>query len=160
MIIICPECKKKFELEASLIPSEGRELQCGSCNHIWLYKNEDKNFKNIAEDKKDIEIFEAAIGTKVDSKSSLDLEVKNKANNKNIKKTIVKSIKKDIKNKSTFSTILSYLIVLIISFVGLVIILDTFKIILSDFFPNLEFLLFSLFETLKDILLFLKNLFK
>ena len=41
MIITCPSCKKKFNIDINLIPSEGRNLQCGSCEHIWFYKKED-----------------------------------------------------------------------------------------------------------------------
>ena len=64
------------------------------------------------------------------------------------------------KPKSTFyfGKFLSYLIVLIITFVALIIILDTFKIPLSVFFPNLELILYNLFETLKDLILFTKDL--
>ena len=44
MIITCPNCNKQFKIDNSLIPEEGRDLQCGSCNHIWFYKIEqDKN---------------------------------------------------------------------------------------------------------------------
>ena len=38
MIIECIKCIKKFEVNSELIPSEGRTIQCGSCNHIWFYK--------------------------------------------------------------------------------------------------------------------------
>ena len=38
MIINVINCKKKFEVDSSLIPNEGRLLQCGSCNHIWFFK--------------------------------------------------------------------------------------------------------------------------
>ena len=62
------------------------------------------------------------------------------------------------KNNISFSKLLYYLIVIIISFIALVIILDTFKYQLESIFPNLEFILFNLFETLKDIKLFIKNL--
>ena len=41
MIITCPLCKKKFNIDINLISSEGRNLQCGSCEHIWFYKKED-----------------------------------------------------------------------------------------------------------------------
>ena len=47
---------------------------------------------------------------------------------------------------------------MIISFVGLIIVLDTFKTPLYQLFPKLEILLFSLFEILKDIKLFIKDL--
>ena len=37
MIISCEECNKKFEIDEKLIPSEGRTLQCGSCEHKWFF---------------------------------------------------------------------------------------------------------------------------
>ena len=40
MIISCTQCDKKFEIESNLIPSEGRLLQCSSCNHKWFYKRD------------------------------------------------------------------------------------------------------------------------
>ena len=43
MIITCPNCNKQFKIDNSLIPDEGRDLQCGSCNHIWFYKIEEEN---------------------------------------------------------------------------------------------------------------------
>ena len=46
MIISCPSCKKKFEIDANLIPSEGRNLQCGSCSKVWFYKFE-QNVSNL-----------------------------------------------------------------------------------------------------------------
>ena len=41
---------------------------------------------------------------------------------------------------------------------GITILIDTFKSILYDVFPNLESIIFSLFELLKDINLFFKDL--
>ena len=38
MQIICPHCNKKFEIKSQLIPTNGRLLQCGNCNHKWFYK--------------------------------------------------------------------------------------------------------------------------
>ena len=38
MIIICPSCEKKFQIEDKLIPTEGRLLQCGSCNLYGFLK--------------------------------------------------------------------------------------------------------------------------
>ena len=43
MIITCPNCNKQFKIDSSLIPNEGRDLQCGSCNNVWFYKIEDEN---------------------------------------------------------------------------------------------------------------------
>ena len=46
MIISCPSCKKKFEIDGNLIPKEGRNLQCGSCSKVWFYKFE-QNVSNL-----------------------------------------------------------------------------------------------------------------
>ena len=37
MIISCPNCNKKFNIDNKLIPETGRLLQCSSCNHKWHY---------------------------------------------------------------------------------------------------------------------------
>ena len=50
------------------------------------------------------------------------------------------------------------IIVFIITSITIIIILDTFKSPLSNKFPGLELLLYNLFETIKDISLFTKNL--
>ena len=43
MIITCPNCNKQFKIDNFLIPYEGRDLQCGSCNHVWFYKIDQEN---------------------------------------------------------------------------------------------------------------------
>ena len=43
MIITCPNCKKKFQIDPALVPEKGRDLQCGSCNHAWFYKPENES---------------------------------------------------------------------------------------------------------------------
>ena len=40
MIITCPCGDKKFNVDASLIPQEGRTLQCGFCDRKWFFKSE------------------------------------------------------------------------------------------------------------------------
>ena len=48
MIIECINCNKKFEVNSKLIPEEGRNIQCGSCNHLWFFdKNNQINLGNI-----------------------------------------------------------------------------------------------------------------
>ena len=78
------------------------------------------------------------------------------------KKNIIQKEKALIKYEKTRKSILnilfSYFLVFIISFIALVILLDTLKGVLINFFPNLEFILFNLFETLKDVTLFVKDL--
>ena len=62
------------------------------------------------------------------------------------------------KDQNVIGKIFSYTIVGIISFVALIILLDTFKSPLSVIFPKLEYFLVSLYETLKDIELFIIDL--
>ena len=52
----------------------------------------------------------------------------------------------------------SYILVFIISFMALLILVDTLKSPLINLFPGLEIVLFNLFETLKDIRLFIIDL--
>ena len=47
MIISCPECNKKFEIDSKLIPDNGRLLKCGSCNYEWFFSEEIINKKNL-----------------------------------------------------------------------------------------------------------------
>ena len=42
MIIVCPCCEKKFEVDGNLIPEKGRTLQCGFCDQKWFFKKSDK----------------------------------------------------------------------------------------------------------------------
>ena len=42
MIITCPNCNKKFNIDHTIIPEDGRDLQCGSCKHVWFYKTENE----------------------------------------------------------------------------------------------------------------------
>ena len=65
----------------------------------------------------------------------------------------------DKKNKySKTSNFFSYLIVVIISLIALIILVDTIKSPLINIFPGLEIVLFNLFETLKDVRLFITDL--
>ena len=164
MIITCPNCNKKFKIDNSLIPDEGRDLQCGSCNHIWLYKIEEENSKIL---KLKEEINRNDIETKVDENNKEIIENKNPLtkiktdiNNKkkeiNLEKQKVTILSK--KSENTGNKFFSYLIVFIISFVALIIFLDTLKNPLINVFPGLEFILFNLFETLQDIKLFIIDL--
>ena len=161
MIITCPNCNKKFKIDNSLIPDEGRDLQCGSCNHVWLYKIKEENSK-ILELKEEIDIND--IKTKADKNNEEIVENKNpltkietELNNQKKEKNIEKQKETKI-SKNTGNKFFSYLIVFIISFVALIILLDTLKNPLIDVFPGLEIILFNLFETLQDIKLFIIDL--
>ena len=157
MIIDCINCTKKFEVNASLIPDNGRTIQCGTCNHVWFYKPKIEQAKN-------------EIKTEVSSSNSNNNVVENKeddhANEKLLKTDETKNtepssnelINKIKKTTFSVSKFLSYFLVFLITFIALIIVLDTFKSPLSSIIPGLEIFLYNFFETLKDLYLFLKNL--
>ena len=164
MIITCPNCNKRFKIDNSLILDEGRDLQCGSCNHIWFYNIEEKN-NEVLELKQ--EIISEDIETKAENKEDkieekqqpeeiIKTEINNKKKEKNSEKQKNTTTLKKTENK--VSKFFSYLIVFIISFVALIILLDTLKTPLINVFPGLEIILFNLFETLQDIKLFIIDL--
>ena len=163
MIITCPNCNKQFKIDNSLIPNDGRELQCGSCNHVWFYKIEHENDKVL---KLNDEITSKVIGTQVEKKEKKIEEKKQeskKINNKinNEKENILEKQKNKTLSKNSGNNgikFFSYLIVFIISFVALIILVDTLKAPLISVFPELEIILFNLFETLQDIKLFIIDL--
>ena len=154
MIISCPCKKKSFQIDENLIPIEGRNLQCGSCGHVWFFKNEKKNLELKTEIFSNNEIEnEEKIQKKVDidQKDPLDNIISN---------TDKALIKYDEGPKITLTNLLGYMIVSILSFIALIILLDTFQIQLSSIFPNLELFLYNLYETVKDMSLFIKDLIK
>ena len=164
MIITCPNCNKQFKIDNSLIPDEGRDLQCGSCNHIWFYNIQEKNNEAIelkqeiiSEDiKPKAENEEDKIEAKQQPEEIIKTEINNKKKEKNSEKQKNITTLKKTENKG--SKFFSYLIVFIISFVALIILLDTLKTPLINVFPGLEIILFNLFETLQDIKLFIIDL--
>ena len=127
MIITCPNCNKQFKIDYSLIPDKGRDLQCGSCNHIWFYNIQEKN-NEVLELKQ--EIISEDIKTKAENKED---KIEEKQKPEEIIKTEINNKKKQ-KNTTTLkktenkgSKFFSYLIVFIISFVALIVLLDTIK---------------------------------
>ena len=163
MIITCPNCNKQFRIDNSLIPNEGRDLQCGSCDHIWFYKIEQENEEvlklNNEFKSKDIEVKiekkEEKIEEKIKEFEVINTEVDIE------KRSILEKQKNNTLSKNSKNNginFFSYLIVFIISFVALIILLDTLKTPLINVFPGLEIVLFNLFETLQDIKLFIIDL--
>ena len=162
MIITCPNCNKKFQIDATLVPEEGRDLQCGSCKHFWFYKAENENSSPLTLDedlanneikdnlpKKDIE--------NITDNNKFSIQEKSKNKEKKIKGTSDNK-KIETKNENTGGKFFSYFIVLIISFVALIILVDTLKNPIINVFPGIEIILFNLFETLQDIKLFIIDL--
>ena len=159
MIITCPNCNKQFQIDNSLIPEEGRDLQCGSCNNVWFYKIEDEKSEilQLKEEiiRKDSETKNVNYKEKIAEKKQLTKK-NNLKSNEILEKQRTVAVSKNVKNEG--SKFFSYLIVFIISIVALIILVDTFKTPLINVFPEIEILLFSLFETLQDIKLFIIDL--
>ena len=160
MIITCPNCEKKFQIDPALVPEKGRDLQCGSCNHAWFYKPENESEallalnENTFVNKEKIQIETENQNIEINKKTK-----KEKKNKPKIKKEISKQPPKTIeKPTNSGSKLFSYLMVFIISFVAFVIFLDTLKTPLINVFPGLEIILFNLFETLQDLKLFIIDL--
>ena len=162
MIITCPCEKKQFKIDSSLIPQEGRELQCGSCDKVWFYKpkNESEATLILNENISENEINPAIetndknleFSKNLQKEKIIEPETKNKK-----AKEITNKVKK-LENENKGSKFFSYLMVFIISIVALIILLDTLKTPLINVFPGLEIVLFNLFETLQDIKLFIIDL--
>ena len=162
MIITCPSCKKKFNIDINLIPTDGRNLQCGSCDHVWFYKKEDP-IPETLQINDDITIQENEDSNKLNDDVSKDQTIKELVkDNKKVKSELSTNketeSKPEVIKKTQSSKFFSYLIVFIISLGALIILLDTLKTPLINTFPGLEVLLFNLYETLKDIKLFIIDL--
>ena len=163
MIIDCIKCDKKFEVNASLIPDGGRTIQCGSCNHVWFYKPEIEQYKNeikveITSPKYNNNDLEDKENDHANQKLSKTNEINNLENFANTEPSSNELT--NINKKTTFSVskFLSYFLVFLITFIAMIIVLDTFKSPLSSIIPGLEIFLYNFFETLKDLYLFIKNL--
>ena len=152
MIIECINCSKIFDVNSDLIPSTGRTIQCGSCNHVWFFNPNKVNLKINEE-------IQPKISIPINNKKIKDIKPKKKTEqlNKTEKKKF-EVTKYQAKSSFNITKFLSYILVSIISFVALIILIDTFKSVLYVVFPGLELMIFSLFETLKDIQLFIKDL--
>ena len=166
MIISCSNCNKQFKINPSLIPDNGRDVKCGLCNHIWFYKLED-NKTELAplidnfEDKKIEDVIDNKIVDAINKPNDVSLEKEIDDRIDKIEDKIPEK-QKHVKNKikkNTSSKFFSYLLVSIISFAALIILIDTLKVPLINIFPGLEILLFNLFEILKDIKLFIIDLY-
>ena len=154
MIIECEKCNKKFEVQDNLIPDKGRLLQCGTCRYQWHF------IPNVKlELTEEVETPEEIIPSKEKSKSIIKkiqprkLRDVKEINNRYETYNEVQETKKSI-------GVLSFLLVIIISFVALIILVDTFKSQLSSVIPNIDLYIENLHEILRDIFLFIADLSK
>ncbi|WP_415301185.1 zinc-ribbon domain-containing protein [Candidatus Pelagibacter sp. Uisw_134_02] len=171
MIISCNNCNKKFDIDSKLIPEKGRLLQCSSCNYKWFYEKEIINEPAASvKVNKPIEKIEPIIEglryKKIENSENIEL-LDNETSEIKSSTPIIAKIEGDkpeinlknetLKDKKSYN-ILGLIMVFIISFIALIITLDTFQNPISKIVPNIEFILYSLYETINDIKLFLKDL--
>ena len=166
MIISCPNCNKKFKIDQNIIPLGGRFLQCSNCKHKWHFKIEKKEKIDVGSLKSEKVFFEnKSEQIKINSTENDSLIEENykkelKKKEKVVKKTkkIKKNINQNRKDKPT--RFLNMIIILIISFVAVVIVLDTFRIELSKYIPFFNPMLNSIYAVIADINLFIKDLIR
>ena len=162
MIIECPACSKKFNIDEKLIPDEGRLLKCGNCDHTWFFKKKE-NIKLDAETSKLNEINE--------NKSDINIEPVEepiKQTRKIRKKVSKKSLTKESKSKELVSidkssvsrenNIIKKIFLIIISIIAFILLLDTFKNQISVIFPGILKMSDSLYLVINDLKLFIKDL--
>ena len=162
MIIECPACSKKFNIDEKLIPDEGRLLKCGNCDHTWFFKKKE-NIKLDAETSKLNEINE--------NKSEINIEPVEKTikQTKKIRKKISKksstkeSTSKELVSieKSSVSrenNIIKKIFLIMISIIAFILLIDTFKNQISVIFPGILQMSDSLYLVINDLKLFIKDL--
>ena len=169
MIITCNNCNKKFDIDSNLIPDKGRLLQCASCEHKWFFKkealentvspiDEDISIDNVNifdQNSSSTDVEESVLNAPKDE-VEVDLEEENK---EKIEINIDESPQENTKPKKQKNfKILNIFVVTIISFVAFIIIVDTFKYPIGKIVPNVEFILYNLYESIKDISLFIRDL--
>ena len=176
MIIKCNNCNKNFDLDSGLIPEKGRLLQCNGCDHKWFFKKEIKErfdpivkIKDIADESSTLK--EEVIRVETETPETIDLldrvtddisakekiSIQNNAKNEEILKVDKTANTKTSSNKKSYN-ILGLTIIFIITFIAIIIVLDTFQKPISMFVPNIEFILYNLYETINDIVLFFSDL--
>ena len=163
MIITCNNCNKKFDVDSSLIPDMGRLLQCASCDHKWFFKKEvlEKKISQINNEDTSIDnvnIFdqnnssindEESVSDASNDEVEVDLEEETK---EKIKINIDENPQVNTKPKKQKNfKLLNIFVVTIISFVAFIIIVDTFKYPIGKIVPNIEIILYNLYESIKDI---------
>ena len=154
MIIQCVNCNKKFEIQDKLIPDDGRLLECGSCAHQWHYTPITKLELTDEVQIKD-EPTEQLIVKKTKKKSKIIKKIYENDSDNEIDQT-----NENIKTKEKNISFINFLLVGIISFVAIVILVDTFKNQIAYVIPNISLYINELHEILRDIFLFIADLSK
>ena len=165
MIISCPNCSKKFNISEALIPKNGRLLQCSNCNHKWHYQIPIEEINNI----EPIKLSDSEEHT---NEVNIDLkQIKKKKSAKKIKAIKKKSSQKDketyLKNENKNNitsekhiSLFNSFLIITITLIAIVIVIDTFKLQISYYFPIINVMLDNLYNIFFDINSFIKDLIK
>ena len=162
MIIECPACSKKFNIDEKLIPDEGRLLKCGNCDHTWFYKKEE-NLKLETETIKISQIEDIKSETNiepVDDPIKQTKKIRKKISKKSSTKesTSKELVSIDKSSVSRENNIIKKLFLIIISIIAFILLIDTFKNQISVIFPGIVQMSDSLYLVINDLKLFIKDL--
>ena len=164
MIIECPACSKKFNIDEKLIPDEGRLLKCGNCEHTWFYKKEDKikletettKISQIEENKLEINIEPVEKPIKQTKKLRKRISKKS-STKKSISKELVSIDKSSVSRENN---IIKKIFLIIISIIAFFLLIDTLKNQISVIFPGIVQISDSLNLVINDLKLFIKDLLR
>lgn len=67
MRLVCPNCDAEYEVDASVIPDNGRDVQCSNCGHAWFQMSPQMEDELAAEEA----LFEAPPETEPESEPAL-----------------------------------------------------------------------------------------
>ena len=162
MIIECPACSKKFNINEKLIPDEGRLLKCGNCDHTWFFKKEENTkleteatkLNEINENKSDINIEPVEKPIKQSKKIRKKISKKSLIKESTSKELV--SFDKSLVSKE--NNIIKKIFLIIISIIAFILLLDTFKNQISVIFPGILKMSDSFYLVINDLKLFIKDL--
>ena len=164
MIIECPACSKKFNINEKLIPDEGRLLKCGNCDHTWFYKKEENliletetiKINEIEENKSEINIEPVDVPIKQTKKIRRKIS-KKPSTKESTSKELVSIDKNSVSNENN---IIKKIFLIIISIIAFILLIDTFKNQISVIFPGIMQMSDSLYLVINDLKLFIKDLLR
>ena len=162
MIIECPACSKKFNIDEKLIPDEGRLLKCGNCDHTWFYKKEENlkletetiKINEIEENKSEINI--EPVDDPIKQTKKIRKKISKKTSTKESTSKELVSIDKSSVSKE--NNIIKKIFLIIISIIAFILLIDTFKNQISIIFPGIVQMSDSLYQVINDLKLFIKDL--
>ena len=162
MIIECPACSKKFNIDEKLIPDEGRLLKCGNCDHTWFYKKEENlkletetiKINEIEENKSEINI--EPVDDPIKQTKKIRKKISKKSSTKESTSKELVSIDKS--SVSRENNIIKKIFLIIISIIAFILLIDTFKNQISVIFPGIVQMSDSLYLVINDLKLFIKDL--